>query len=77
MNLSWVYPPGAEGPIVVSAGRTGQDPRAIYELAPGTTSFIVYSLNRNTDYCFTVAVVYSVDLVGRTKPVCTNRSGAS
>ncbi|MEV4628066.1 tetratricopeptide repeat protein [Micromonospora sp. NPDC049523] len=74
VNLSWIYPPGAEGPVVVSAGRTGQDPRAIYELAPGTTSFIVYSLNRNTDYCFTVAVVYSVDLVGRTKPVCTNRS---
>jgi hypothetical protein len=77
VNLSWIYPAGAEGPVVVSAGRTGQDPRAIYELAPGATSFIVYSLNRNTDYCFTVAVVYSVDLVGRTKPVCTKRSGAS
>ncbi|MGW4461964.1 tetratricopeptide repeat protein [Micromonospora sp. NPDC004704] len=74
VSLTWIYPPGAEGPVVVSAGRTGQEPRAIYELAPGTTNFIVYSLNRNTDYCFTVAVVYSVDLVGRTKPVCTNRS---
>lgn len=77
VNLSWTYPPGAEGPVVVSAGRTGQDPRAIHELPPGTSSFIVYSLNRNTDYCFTVAVVYSVDLVGRTTPVCTKRARSS
>ncbi|RKR91173.1 tetratricopeptide repeat protein [Micromonospora pisi] len=77
VSLSWTYPPGAEGPVVISAGRTGQDPRAIHELPPGTDSFIVYSLNRNTDYCFTVAVVYSVDLVGRSEPVCTKRTGAS
>jgi hypothetical protein len=71
--LTWTYPPGAEGPVVVSAGRTGQDPRAIADLPAGADSFVIYALNRNTDYCFTVAVVYSVDLVGRAKPVCTSR----
>jgi hypothetical protein len=37
----------------------------------------VYGLDRNTDFCFSVAVVYSTDTVGRARPVCTSRSGAS
>jgi hypothetical protein len=75
--LTWTYPPGAEGPVVVSGGRTGQESRALQELPAGTTSFTVYGLNRSTDYCFIVAVVYSVDLVGRATPVCTARVGSS
>ncbi|WDZ87728.1 tetratricopeptide repeat protein [Micromonospora cathayae] len=72
--LSWAYPAGAEGPVVVSGGRTGQNPRAFQELPAGSTSYIVYGLDRDTDYCFTVAVVHSADTVGRAKPVCTKRS---
>lgn len=74
--LAWTYPPGAEGPVVVSGGRTRQELRAFQELPPGSNSFIVYGLNRNTDYCFMIAVVYSVDLVGRAEAFCTARSGA-
>jgi hypothetical protein len=71
--LTWTYPAGAEGPVVISAARTGQDPRAFQELAAGTGSYVVYGLNRSLDYCFTVAVVHSVETVARAKPVCTDR----
>ncbi|MEV4489658.1 tetratricopeptide repeat protein [Micromonospora coxensis] len=71
--LSWRYPAGAEGPVVVSGGRAGQQPRAFQELPAGTESFVVYGLDRTNDYCFTVAVVWSTDSVGRSREVCTKR----
>lgn len=77
VSLAWTYPAGAEGPVVVSGGRSGQEPRAFQELPAGATSFVVYGLNQNTDYCFSIAVVYSVDLVGRADPICTDRISAS
>ena len=77
ITLTWTYPVGAEGPVLVAGGRTGQQPRAFQELDPGSTSFIVYGLPERTDYCFTVAVVWSTDQVGRSTPVCTERSGGA
>ncbi|OZV80863.1 hypothetical protein CA850_11880 [Micromonospora echinospora] len=74
VTLSWTYPAGAEGPVLVSGGRVGADARAFQELPAGATNYIVYGLDRGTDYCFTVAVVHSADTVGRAKPVCTKRS---
>ncbi|MFC4145163.1 tetratricopeptide repeat protein [Micromonospora mangrovi] len=71
--LRWSYPTGGEGPVVVSGGRAGQDPHPFQQLPAGTTSWIVYGLDRTTDYCFTVAVVWSTDTVARSKPVCTRR----
>ncbi|WP_428961239.1 tetratricopeptide repeat protein [Micromonospora fluostatini] len=71
--LRWTYPNGAEGPVVVSGGRSGQDPRAFTELPAGTTTYTVHNLDRGTDFCFTVAVVWSTDSVGRSRPICTNR----
>ncbi|SDY38820.1 Tetratricopeptide repeat-containing protein [Micromonospora pattaloongensis] len=75
VTLSWQYPPGAEGPLLVSGGRRGQQPRAFQELPAGTTSYVVYGLNDRTDYCFTVAVIYSTETFRRTAPVCTARGG--
>jgi hypothetical protein len=77
VTLAWTYPAGAEGPVLVSGGRSGQQPRAFQELPAGTASYVVYGLNEQTDYCFTVAVVYSTDTVGRAAPVCTARTGGS
>ncbi|MFE0590304.1 fibronectin type III domain-containing protein [Micromonospora echinospora] len=74
VTLTWTYPAGAEGPVLVSGGRVGTDPRAFQELPAGATNYIVYGLDRGTDYCFTVAVVHSADTVGRAKPVCTKRT---
>jgi hypothetical protein len=77
VTLSWTYPAGAEGPVVVAGGRSGQDPRAFQELPAGTSSFTIYGLNNSLDYCFTVAVVYSTDKIGRSKAVCTGRATRS
>ncbi|MCF0091746.1 tetratricopeptide repeat protein [Micromonospora sp. MH99] len=71
--LRWTYPAGGEGPVVVSAGRAGQEKTAIATLPAGTDSYIVYALNRANDYCFTVAVVWSTDTVASANQVCTQR----
>ncbi|MEH1012940.1 tetratricopeptide repeat protein [Micromonospora sp. CPCC 206060] len=73
ITLTWTYPRGAEGPVVISGGRAGQQSRAFQELPAGSGRYVVHGLDRTTDYCFTVAVVYSVNTVGRAKPVCTAR----
>jgi len=74
ITLTWTYPAGAEGPVLVSGGRSGQDQRAFQTLPAGTSSYTVYGLAERTDYCFTVAVVYSTDTVARAAPVCTGRA---
>ncbi|ASW54430.1 fibronectin type III domain-containing protein [Plantactinospora sp. KBS50] len=73
VTLSWTYPDGAEGPVVIAGGRRGQQPQAFQDLPAGTESFTVYGLNAGLDYCFTVGVVYSTESVGRSTQVCTNR----
>ncbi|MCI4065098.1 tetratricopeptide repeat protein [Micromonospora sp. R77] len=72
--LRWSYPAGGEGPgsVVVSGGRVGQDPHRSSS-SRRHHQWIVYGLDRTTDYCFTVAVVWSTDTVARSHPVCTNR----
>ncbi|MFU8849748.1 tetratricopeptide repeat protein [Micromonospora sp. SL1-18] len=72
--LSWTYPAGAEGPVVVAGGRSGQEQHTFLQLPAGTDSYTAYGLGRSTDYCFTVAVVWSTDTVARAAPVCTRRS---
>ncbi|MFC3505343.1 tetratricopeptide repeat protein [Micromonospora krabiensis] len=71
--LRWTYPAGGEGPVVISGGRAGQDKSIFADLPPGESSYIVYGLNRTTDYCFTVAVVWSADVVATADEVCTRR----
>ena len=39
----------------------------------GTTEYVVYGLNRQNNYCFSVAVVYTVDQVAASEAVCTKR----
>ena len=73
VTLRWTYPAGAPGPVVISAGPTGQQPRAIEELPAGTDNYVVYGLGTTGDYCFVVGVVYSGGVVGNAKPVCTDR----
>ncbi|MEU1965858.1 tetratricopeptide repeat protein [Micromonospora sediminicola] len=71
--LSWTYPTGAEGPVVIAGGRSGQPQGTFATLPAGSTDYIAYGLDRTTDYCFTVALVWSTDSVARTGPVCTTR----
>jgi hypothetical protein len=73
VSLDWTYPPGAEGPVLISGGRTGESRRVFQQLAAGTATYVVYGLNEQLDYCFTVAVVYTVDQVAASAPACTKR----
>ncbi len=73
VTLEWSYPAGAEGPVLISGGRTGQERRAFQQVPAGSTNYVVYGLNERADYCFTVAVVYSADVVAAAPPVCTAR----
>jgi hypothetical protein len=73
VSLAWRYPKGAEGPIIISGGRAGQPRRAFQQLPAGTTNYVVYGLNAQLDYCFTVAIVYATDRVATSPPQCTRR----
>ncbi|XVV10961.1 fibronectin type III domain-containing protein [Actinoplanes sp. CA-131856] len=71
--LQWTYPPNAEGPILVSGGRVGQDPKPFQQLPAGSGDYVVYGLNENLNYCFTVAVAYSSSRIAKSAPACTKR----
>ncbi|MEV4119665.1 tetratricopeptide repeat protein [Micromonospora sp. NPDC049645] len=71
--LNWTYPAGSEGPVVIAGGRTGQTHNIFATLPAGTTSYVIYALNRTNDFCFTVAVAWSTDTVAQSKQVCTRR----
>jgi hypothetical protein len=73
VSLAWRYPKGSEGPILISGGRAGQEQRAFQQLPAGTTNYVVYGLNEQLDYCFTVAIVYAADRVAKSPQLCTKR----
>ncbi|GFJ88563.1 hypothetical protein [Phytohabitans rumicis] len=75
ISLAWAYPAGAKGRVLVSGAPEGQQQRPFQELPAGATSYVVHGLDQDIDFCFTVAVVYSAQSVGRAKPVCTAREG--
>ena len=73
VSLTWTYPKNAEGPVLISGGRQGTTQRACQQLAAGTGNYVVYGLDEQTNYCFTVAVVYTVNDVAASPQLCTNR----
>jgi hypothetical protein len=73
VTLEWTYPGGAEGPVLISGGRSGQAQRAFQQLPAGSATYVVYGLNDRANYCFTVSVVYAADRVSEAPPVCTTR----
>jgi Tetratricopeptide repeat len=73
LALAWVYPAGARGSVVISAGRPGQPRHTIQTLPAGSTQFTVYGLATQSDFCFGVGVAYSASMVKTAPAVCTNR----
>lgn len=73
VTLTWTYPKGSEGPVLISGGRAGQDRKAFQQLPAGAADYVVYGLNDKLDYCFTVAVVHSTEDVAASAPICTAR----
>lgn len=71
--LSWTYPEGGEGPVVVSGGQPGESQAVFANLPAGSTEFVVHGLNGGVDYCFAVAVVWSTETIARSGDVCTER----
>jgi hypothetical protein len=71
--LTWSYPRGAEGPILISGGRAGQPEKAFQQLPAGTDNYVVYGLNDAQNYCFTIAVAYATDHIANSSPLCTKR----
>jgi hypothetical protein len=71
--ISWVYPKEADGPVLISGGRAGQERKVFQRMPPGSSDYIAYGLNDRLDYCFSVAVVYSSDRLASTDPICTDR----
>jgi hypothetical protein len=75
VTLNWTYPAGATGPVVISASQPGRPPRVIEERPAGTSSFVVYGLPRDTNFCFSVGVRYGANTVRQGPTICTNRAG--
>jgi hypothetical protein len=73
VTLTWHYPKGAEGPVLISGGRTGQPQRAFQQLSAGADNYVVYGLNDAQNYCFTISVAYATDHIANSTPVCTKR----
>lgn len=73
LTLEWVYPAGARGSVVLSAGRPGRPRHTFQTLPAGSTHFTVYGLATQSDFCFGVGVAYSASVVKTAPPVCTSR----
>jgi hypothetical protein len=71
--LQWTYPKNSEGPILVSGGRAGQPQKPFQQLPAGSADYVVYGLNEQLNYCFTISVAYSTNNIARSVPVCTKR----
>ncbi|GAA4929396.1 hypothetical protein GCM10025331_11530 [Actinoplanes utahensis] len=71
--LSWAYPSGAAGKVVIIGGRAQQTPVKITTLPAGAADYVVYSLNESLNYCFTVGVETGGPVPATAAPVCTRR----
>ncbi|GAA1580776.1 fibronectin type III domain-containing protein [Actinoplanes couchii] len=70
--LQWAYPRGATGDVLITGGRDGQPPVKIADLPRGAADYVVYSLNPDLDYCFTVAI-RGADTTTEAGTACTRR----
>ncbi len=73
VSLHWTYPPGAAGPVLISGGQVGQQQRAFMQLPAGSIDYDVHGLAAAQNYCFTVAVAYSTNVIADSAPTCTRR----
>jgi hypothetical protein len=74
VTLSWLDPSSGSVPFLVSGGRVGEPPTPVASVAPGHTTQTLYGLNPSYDYCYTVAAVWSTNLIQSSPQVCTKRA---
>jgi hypothetical protein len=75
--ITWLYPPAAKGPLIVSVSKAGEPMRALQSLPAGTESLVLPGLDPQRDYCVAVTVTYSGDHIVMSSPVCTDRKKTS
>ncbi|GIH06393.1 hypothetical protein Rhe02_44600 [Rhizocola hellebori] len=75
--ITWLYPPTADGPLIVSAAKAGEPMRALQSLPAGTESLTLPGLDPQRDYCVAVTVAYRSDHMVMSTPVCTDRKKPS
>ncbi len=72
--VSWTDHTGNTAPHYIVGGPQGASPRALTQVEKGIAEVTLDALNPQTDYCFTVIAVISVDKVAPSGQVCTNRA---
>lgn len=77
VTVSWADPSGGQVPFVVSGGMRGNALFIVESVPAGQTTITIYATNPNFQYCFTVAAVWSADVVRESEPACTTRPLAS
>jgi hypothetical protein len=73
VTLTWVDPSGGRVSFVVSGGREDTTAGLLETVPVGRTTATIYGLNIRYDYCFTVAAVWSADVIAPSIRTCTNR----
>jgi hypothetical protein len=73
VTLAWRDPTAGAVPFLVAGARLGTVSRPLQTVRAGRTTSIIYGLNSRHDYCFTVAAVYSTDMIASSMRMCTHR----
>jgi Tetratricopeptide repeat len=73
VTLTWRDPAPGTVPFLVAGGRFNSAPAPLQSLPAGHTSTTIFGLNDHFDYCFTVAAIYSIDVVASSLRTCTHR----
>jgi hypothetical protein len=73
VTLTWRDPTDGTVTFVVAGSRKGTTSAPMQSVPAGRTKATIYGLNPKFDYCFTVAAVYSAELVAPSSRVCTDR----
>jgi hypothetical protein len=75
--VSWRDPANGTTSFIVSGGRLGEVLEPMGQVSPGQTSFPLYGLNPDLDYCFAVVAVYSAKDLASSPQACTSRTKGS
>ena len=73
ITLTWLDPSDGQVPFIVAGGRLGALSAPLETVPAGRTTSTIYGLNDRYDYCFTVAAVWSSDMIVPSMRTCTHR----
>src|SRR5262249_6607796 len=74
VTITWVDPSDGKVPFIVAGGRAGTASTPVETVPPGRTTSTIYGLNVRYNYCYTVAAVWSSDMIAASKQACTKRT---